>query len=290
MLFVHFVGVNPNGGVESEFVNELRHRIIFRINMLTESLRLGGINSIRNLSNLNHCGVSVEGAPINITYPHVRFPGQCGPRVHLQAFVGDPYHFSPVFIFNPSRRMREKVSVMYHNERGRIMTHRERFKYSFSQIIGEHAVHICDMTTAEQAGEKKRLMASWEEINAVNKRWVNSVTQNERPESEFSAATHKLVHLYTDALADYILNKVATPEWRAKIGALVDTERKFFDALGNSSISGRKHWVAYTGSIIHMCNTLARYGEKSQAYDDAAGDCIRCGVRLGDWLDHTLSK
>ena len=176
---------------------------------------------------------------------------------------------------------------MFHQERERLLATRTTHRESFTQLLGEHAVGLCELAMADQRNHKKGLMKTWVDIHKLNDEWAHLVTRNDHPEAEFTKITHRLVHLYSEAMAGYILDKASGPEWREKIGELVNTEQKFFDALGKGH-SGSKQWVAYTGSVIQMVNALLRYGEDGKGFDIMATECVKNGKLLGNWLDYSL--
>lgn len=171
---------------------------------------------------------------------------------------------------------------MFARERARVMNIRTN-RESFSQLLGEHAVHMCELAQANKLDQKKALMAAWVNIHKINDEWAYLVTRNDRPESEFSQVTHKLIHLYSEALADYIIDQSYQKD---KIADLVDTETKFFNALGKEK--SNTQWIAYTGSVISMVQHLERYGHTSDVFSDVAGHCIRSAILLGSWMDFSL--
>ena len=177
----------------------------------------------------------------------------------------------------------------YYAEYGKVMNYRTN-RESFAQLVGEHACHMAELTKAEGANSKRGLLGSWGNIHKINGEWARLVTRGERnAETEFSQVTHKLIEMYSEALGDYVLDKSSGPEWRAKMGALVQTEQKFFGALGSNARHGcEQAWSGYTSSVIDMVNAMERYGHKSESFHDAAAQCIRKGVLLGSYLDYSI--
>lgn len=176
---------------------------------------------------------------------------------------------------------------MYQRERARVMTIREN-RHSFAQLLGEHAVRLCELAQADSQDSKRGLMQTWVEIHKINDEWASLVTRGESEQSEFAQVTRKLIQLYSEALGDYILDKASGPDWRKKISKLVETEGKFFGALSACSRHTKDEWIAYTGSVIEMVDTLVRYGHESEGYENVAGNCVRKGVLLGAALDFSL--
>ena len=173
---------------------------------------------------------------------------------------------------------------MYHTEHARVMNIRTN-RESFAQLVGEHAVRMCELSKAEATDSKRGLMSTWVNVHKLNNEWAGLVTRGDHPDSEFTQVTNKLIHMYSEALGDYVLDKASGPEWRRKMGELVETEQKFFNALGKGSGAP---WLTYTASVIEMVNAMDRYGHKSETFDNVAAQCIKNGVLLGSYLDYSL--
>jgi hypothetical protein len=163
-----------------------------------------------------------------------------------------------------------------------------REKRNFSQIIGEHAIHLTELTKADAKNSKRNLMNTWAQIHKLCDEWANLVCQNEKQGSEFTKNTTKLIHMYSEALGDYILDKANGEEWQQKISSIVDLEAKFFKAISQNQ--SKKQWVAYTNSVIGMVNAAVRYGHESETFYSNASVCVKDGVLLGQWLDGSLFK
>lgn len=177
----------------------------------------------------------------------------------------------------------------YYIQHDRVMNYRKN-RNSFVQIIGEHAVRLCTLTKDENTDSKRGLMSGWVDIHKLNNEWVHLVTQNDNPNSEFVQTTNNLIHGYSEALGDYVLDKASGPEWRKKLSHIVKTEAKFFEALGSSNINTSNQWVDYTGSVITMVNIMGKYGPNSESYYIAAANCIEKGIMLGNSLDLLFRK
>lgn len=154
---------------------------------------------------------------------------------------------------------------------------------NFSQICGEHAVRVCQLTSAENSDSRRGLMGSWAEIHDLNKEWISRVAYGEPPDSKFRKATENLIKTYSECLADYILDKEDTK----KLGELVQMETNFFNALANGRDT-KQYWIAYTSAVIDSVKTMLSHGAESDSYHMSAANTIRCGVALGKWLDHVL--
>jgi len=176
---------------------------------------------------------------------------------------------------------------MYYTERARVMNVRTN-RESFAQLVGEHAVRMCELTKAEGTDSKRGLMSTWVNIHKLNNEWAALVTRDDKPDSEFTKVTNKLIHMYSEALGDYVLDKASGPDWRKKLSELIETEQRFFGALGKGNGGGCQPWVTYTTSVIEMVNAMDRYGHESDTFHNVAGQCICNGVLLGNYLDYSL--
>jgi len=177
------------------------------------------------------------------------------------------------------------MTSQYYKEYGRVMNIRSN-RESFAQLVGEHACRMSELTKAEGGNSKRGLMASWVNIHKLNGEWAGLVTRGERnDETEFSRVTHQLIEMYSEALGDYVLDKVSAE----KIDKLVTMEQRFFEALGGN-VGCTQSWAAYTASVMDMVNTMDRYGHDSESFHDAATNCIRNGVLLGSYLDYSLKR
>lgn len=163
-----------------------------------------------------------------------------------------------------------------------------RNKRNFSQIIGEHAVRLSELTKADAKDSKRDLMGTWAQIHKLSDEWADLVCRNEKPDSEFRKNTVKLIHIYSEALGDYVLDKANGPEWQKKISSIVDLEAKFFKVISQSV--SKKQWLAYTNSIIGMVNAALRYGHESESFYANASVCVKDGILLGQYLDGSLFK
>jgi hypothetical protein len=122
------------------------------------------------------------------------------------------------------------MTSQYYKEYGRVMNIRSN-RESFAQLVGEHACRMSELTKAEGGNSKRGLMASWVNIHKLNGEWAGLVTRGERnDETEFSRVTHQLIEMYSEALGDYVLDKVSAE----KIDKLVTMEQRFFEALGGN--------------------------------------------------------
>jgi hypothetical protein len=186
----------------------------------------------------------------------------------------------------------------YWEEHGAIMNVRVP-RHLFAQIIGEHAIRLVELTQADRTSQspkevKKRLMAIWAHIAKLNDEWHGLVTVKEKKGSEFDVIARKIVHGYSEALGDYIIDRasVHAPEWGKKIANIASLEGNFYAALAPDNAQDRaitkRHWIAYTQSIVRMVNALDQKGGKHQAFWHAAANTVRTGRLLGTWLDGTV--
>ena len=169
----------------------------------------------------------------------------------------------------------------YLTQYGRVMNIRSN-RNSFAQLVGEHAVRICELAKHDGSNSKRGLMETWAQIDRLNDEWANLVCNDT---SKFAQVTKKLVRLYSEIMGDVILDRKVD---RKKIEDIVDTEGKFFGALGNTE--KKDTWFAYSGSIVDMVDALDRYGHESDAFHHSAANVIQRGILLGNWLDWSLRK
>lgn len=175
----------------------------------------------------------------------------------------------------------------FYAEHGRVMNYRA--VRNFQQIIGEHAVRLCELSKEEKKQNIRGLMSSWVHVHELNKEWIGRVCYGNERDEEFHDLTRNLIQSYSECVADYVLDKRDTPEWKERIGSLVERETKFFEALtGNKKMKTRREWLMYTNAIIQMVNAIQRYGLESETFHHMAAETIRCGVLLGQWLDENL--
>jgi hypothetical protein len=178
----------------------------------------------------------------------------------------------------------------YYRERSKVMNCRNICR-NLGQVIGEHGVRLCELGQADKSQNKRALMSKWVDIHEINKEWGNLIACGEHPESEFAAMSRKLICNYSECLADYILDKQNTPEWKEKMTYIVNIQNKFFNALSKrANTKQQDYWIAYTGSIINMVNCLEKYGIDSEVYGDAAAHTIETAVLLGKSLDYCLRE
>lgn len=171
----------------------------------------------------------------------------------------------------------------FYHEHGRVMNHR-RIR-NFQQIFGEHAVRLCELTRAEKKEHKRGLMSSWVDIHELNKECIGRVCFGSVPDDDFNNLTQQMIQSYSECLADYVLDKKDVKG----LAVLVDKECQFFGALSNKGASQTKRdWLLYTGAVIQMVNNVHRYGLESEMFYHSAAETIRCGVLLGQCLDHLL--
>lgn len=175
----------------------------------------------------------------------------------------------------------------YHSVYDGVMSLRAHNRYRFSQLVSEHAVRLTELAKADAEKNTRKMMSVWADISKLNDEWAALITSNETdPNSEFSAVTRDLLHRYTEALGDYILDKAHLPEWKAKIANIVELEAKFFKGLGCNN--SKEHFISYTGSVINMVDSLMRHGHTDDSFHHAAVGCIHTGKMLGCSLDAAL--
>jgi hypothetical protein len=173
----------------------------------------------------------------------------------------------------------------FYHEHGRVMNH--RMIRNFQQILGEHAIRICELTKADKKESKRGLMSSWVDIHELNKEWIGRVCYGETKTDEFTELTQKMIQSYSECVADYVLDKKDLKH----MANLVEKECQFFGALTNKDVQKqtKRDWVMYTGAIVQMVNNVHRYGLESEMFYYSAAETIRCGVLLGQCLDHLLN-
>lgn len=177
--------------------------------------------------------------------------------------------------------------TQYDYLRGIVMNTRTINRMRFSQIIGEHAVRMCDMVMAKARGDQYSRAMAKAEIAKLNIEWIDLVCFGERSDSEFCQQTTKLITAYSGTLRDYINAKIMSND----LDYLVQKMTKFFGALAIQKYRLKNmetQWIAYTGSILGLVAIIDKYGVDSFSFFDAAAHCIRSGVLLGQYMDHTL--
>jgi hypothetical protein len=149
-----------------------------------------------------------------------------------------------------------------------------RNRHSFRQLIGEHAIHMCELQKANCKESKKGLMKTWADIVQLNEEWIRLLTLNEHQPTDFGKLVRELVETFSDVMSDAILDKNVD---KARIKRLVDMEWKFYDAVSSNLADSRAtqhHWERYVYSILD----LPRYPE----------NCVRQGILLGIYLDSMI--
>lgn len=169
----------------------------------------------------------------------------------------------------------------YQEQHDRVMLARSARRHLFSQLVGEHAIHVCELARAESANSKKGLMATWLNIERLGLEWAHLVSCNDHKDSEFAKGSEQVIRRFSETLADYILDGTEPPQQLGGVCA-------FFDAIGENS-SGA-HWNTYTSAVVHMVDAMRRYGKDSEAYHGYAAECIKRGAMLGQWLDCTMRR
>ena len=176
----------------------------------------------------------------------------------------------------------ESAKRAFQEEYGRVMNYRG--KRNFAQIIGEHAIRLCELSKAEKIESKRGLMSSWVNVHELNKEWIGRLCFGNERDEEFHDLTKNMIHSYSECLADYVLDKKDTE----KLGILLEKETKFFEALSGNKFKSKREWLMYTNSVIQMVNAIQRYGLESETFNYTAAEMIRCGVMLGRWMDQSL--
>ena len=178
----------------------------------------------------------------------------------------------------------------YYTQYNRLQASRG-FRNRLAQIVGEHAVHMCNLVRMDGEGAVRSMMTTWVELDHLNDEWYRLVVGGkESSDSEFARVTKQLIHRYTDALGDCIVDKVD----KQRLAEIVQLECKFFGTLsGNPSRQNQLMglWSEYTRSIMSLARLAQRGGQKrTQAIEQRcyqyAAECIKNGVLLGNWLDN----
>lgn len=159
---------------------------------------------------------------------------------------------------------------------------------SFTSIIAMHGQCMHELTKSEAKDSKRGLMTNWVKITRLNDEWIYLIVRKDRPESEFSKLTTKLITSYSEALCDYVLDRAHGSEWKKKISDIVQLESQFFEAIGGGKCSTQ--WIAYTMSVIEMVDAMVRYGGESETFYNYSAACIRAGRVLGSCLDAKFRK
>lgn len=175
----------------------------------------------------------------------------------------------------------------YNKQYRKVMNARD-FRNSFTQIVGEHAIRMCELAHADRNASKRGLLQTGGHVARLNDEWVQLVCLGEPMGSEFHTTTNGLVCSYSDAIGDFVFDRSYHPE---KIDALIDMEARFYAQLGakvGRLDEMKSQWVDYTHSILSMVRAMDQYGSDSDTFYYNAANCIQSGVLLGVWLDHTL--
>ena len=175
----------------------------------------------------------------------------------------------------------------YEERWGSIMHVRTR-RNSFAQLVGEHAVHMVDLTRAR---DTRSHMAVWGRVARVNAEWGGLMCCDAHPEDEeFARVAHELVERYSDALGDYIVARNAgeplSRKWHRNVDELVALEARFYAALAQLHTSEERSvmqrcWTAYTNAVVAAANA------KGKDYD-AAAHALLAGQLLGEYLDRVV--
>jgi hypothetical protein len=155
---------------------------------------------------------------------------------------------------------------------------------NFVQIIGEHAVYMCELSKSEKLNNKRGLMENWVNIYKLNVEWTQRICAKERSDSDFYKGTYKLIKYFSYCLADYILDKRGTDEWKKRMDYIVQKEIDFFNTIAKHNQNVQKQWLAYTACIIAMTNASTM-----DMYYVEATDVLKTAICLGQWMDHSLS-
>ena len=172
----------------------------------------------------------------------------------------------------------------YHRQYGSVMNVRGN-RYSFVQLVGEHAVRFIDLAKADRKNDRRSLMSTWVHITKLNDEWVSllsPVVNND----EFTTITGQLVTGYAEVIGDFILD-THLEDTHKKVQHVSKLEQDFYAELVDEQLKSatRKQWADYTYSIGSMIQTLDRYGVESEAFHFAAACCIHSAKLLGSWLD-----
>jgi len=95
----------------------------------------------------------------------------------------------------------------YDLHRGKVMNMSTGDRQRFAQIIGEHAVRVCELAQADRTTNKRGLMQTWAHVSKLNDEWSGLVCLEEHPDSEFSKVTSRLVESYSEAIGDFVLDR-----------------------------------------------------------------------------------
>lgn len=175
----------------------------------------------------------------------------------------------------------------YHFHRGKVMNMSTADRHRFAQIIGEHAVRMCDFAEADRTVDKKSFARTWAQVEKLNDEWSRLVCYGENPDSEFTKVTTRLVDSYSEAIGDFVIDR-KVPE---NMEQIISDEAKFYHELSLKKYrldNTKRQWLAYTHSILDMVNAMDRDGVSSHGFYLCAANCVRNGVLLGQWLDHSL--
>ena len=190
--------------------------------------------------------------------------------------------FKPVIV-PPKNHAKETYKRTFDKVmRGRYVRNR------FTQIIGEHAIRMCELAHADRNESKKGLLQTGGHVARLNDEWIQLVCLGEQIGSEFHTVTGNLVVSYSEAIGDFVFDRTYHPE---RIDALIDMEAGFYSKLSEKvdRLDDMKaQWVDYTHSILSMVRAIDANGADSDSFYLSAANCIQSGVLLGTWLDHTL--
>lgn len=157
---------------------------------------------------------------------------------------------------------------------------------TFEQILGEHGVMLCELALASKKNRHLGIFYRGVDIYKLSKEWSDRITEGEKDEkSEFCKMTQKLIVAYSCCLADYILDKRGTPEWKERITCIVNNEAEFFNTLSNKD--AHKQWLMYTSSVINMVDVITNYGDDDD-FGDVLENVVRNALLLGQWFDSSL--
>lgn len=179
----------------------------------------------------------------------------------------------------------------YHQEIGSVMNSR-RNRYSFVQLIGEHAVGMVQLAEADRKNNKRGLMSAWAHISKVNGEWLTLICPIlHEGNKEFYRVSERIINNYSEVLGDFILD-THLDEMRKKVDEILELETAFYTALvpDNKQEATKKQWVDYTHSIGNMIYTMDRYGPESDSYYHSAASCVLAGKLLGQWLDVAIRE
>lgn len=179
---------------------------------------------------------------------------------------------------------------LHHIERSHVL-HDRRPVRCFQQIIGEHAMHMVDMACATRKNEnnsaRKASLKHWATLTRLNDEWIGLLCYGCDPQSEFRKLASQLVHLYTEALGDYMIDHHTEIE---KVQKLCKLSGAFYGELSpheRHRQTTTQQWNQYTNSLINMMNVE---NQTTDTFHYTAGMCIRAGRYLGLWLDSSLAS